>query len=69
MPEGESKPQDRVSVRYGLALFSARKVVVCGSQFTEFLGALENDHRQCIQYGILLLKMLSDFKVTFVRDC
>jgi len=28
MPEGEGKPQDWVSVRYGLALFSARKVVV-----------------------------------------
>ena len=69
MPEGEGKPQDRVSVRYGLALFSARKVVVCGSQFGEFMDSLEEEHRQCIQYGIMLLKMLSDFKVTFVRDC
>lgn len=69
MPAGEGKPQDRVVLRNGCALVCARKVLVCGTQFTEFLDTLENDHRQCIQYGILLLKMLSNFKVTFVRDC
>lgn len=69
MPAGEGKPQDRVVLRNGCALVRARKVLVCGTQITEFLDTLENDHRQCIQYGILLLKMLSDFKVTFVSDC
>ena len=33
-----------------------------------FLDSLEEEHRRWIQYGIMLLKVLSDFKVTFVED-
>ena len=68
MSSGEGKTQDRVAVRNGCALLKPRKVVVCGDQFLPFLDSLEEEHRRCIQYGILLLKMLSDFKVTFVED-
>lgn len=31
--------------------------------------SLEDEHRRWIQYGIMLLKILSDFQVTFLRDC
>ena len=68
MPSGEGRPQDRVVVRNGCALLKPRKEVVCGDQFLPFLDSLEEEHRRCIQYGIMLLKVLSDFKVTFVED-
>ena len=69
MPSGEGKLQDRVEVRNACKLPRARKVVAGGSQFTEFLDALEEEHRRCIQYGVMLLKILSDYQVTFVEDC
>lgn len=34
----------------------------------EFLDSLDEDSRRAIQYGMMLLKKLSDFKVTFVRE-
>ena len=30
-----------------------------------FLDSLEEEHRRWIQYGIMLLKVLSDFKVVY----
>lgn len=69
MPAGEAKTQERVTIRNGCALLQPRKVVVCGGQFMEFMESLEEEHRRWIQYGIALLKILSDFQVTFVRDC
>lgn len=68
MPSGEGKPQDRILMRYGCSLQQPRKVVVCGAQIVEFLESLEEEHRRWVQYGIMLLKMLSDFRVTFVED-
>lgn len=67
-PEGSCRRDERVEVRYGRMLQRERKVAVCGSQVTEFLESLEDEHRVQICYGLMLLKKLSDFKVTFVRD-
>ena len=67
-PEGSCRRDERVEVRYGKMLQRERKVAVCGSQVTEFLESLEDEHRVQIWYGLMLLKKLSDFKVTFVRD-
>lgn len=69
MPAGDAKQQERVTIRNGCALLQPRKVVVCGNQFVEFMESLEDEHRRWIQYGIMLLKILSDFQVTFLRDC
>lgn len=69
MPSGEGKMADRVEIRYASALRRERSVVVAGNAYCEFLDSLEDVHRLWIQYGILLLKKLGDFKVTFVTDC
>ena len=68
-PSGEGMMADRVVVRYGSALHRERSVVVTGTAYCEFLDSLEDVRRLWIQYGILLLKKLGDFKVTFVTDC
>ena len=67
-PEGSCRRDERVEVRYGKVLARERTLAVCGSQVTEFLESLEDEHRVQIWYGLMLLKKLSDFKVTFVRD-
>ena len=67
-PEGSCRRDERVEVRYGKVLARERKLAVCGTQVTEFLESLEDEHRVQIWYGLMLLKKLSDFKVTFVRD-
>ena len=67
-PEGSCKRDERVEVRYGKVLVRERKLAVCGDQVRAFVDSLEDDHRVQIWYGLMLLKKLSDFNVTFVRD-
>lgn len=62
------KDTDNVSLRYAPDLGKARPVIAC-EPFLQFLESLEEEHRQWIQHGIMLLKILGDFNVTFVRDC
>lgn len=64
MAEGQS----RVSLRYATNMKTARTVFAC-EPFLGFMATLKEDHRQWIQYGILLLRILGDFRVTFVKDC
>jgi hypothetical protein len=65
--EGSSEPS--VVLRYAPALLRARPVLACG-EFLEFMASLEEDeHREWIQQGVMLLKILGDYEVTFVRDC
>lgn len=65
--EGSSEPS--VVLRYAPALLRARPVLACG-EFLEFMAGLEEDeHREWIQQGVMLLKILGDYGVTFVRDC
>lgn len=60
--------QVNLHVRHAHALEKERKVLAC-SRFIEFVDSLEDALRQCVQYGILLLKKIGDFHVTFVEDC
>ena len=69
LPSGEGKQEDRVEIRNTCRLFEPRKVVVCGNQFIEFLGAMDEESRRSIQYGVMLLKILADYKVSFVEEC
>lgn len=69
MSAGVGREKDRIEVRYGPALARERKLAVCGDQVLCFLETLDDEHRVQIWYGLMLLKKLSDFKVTFVRDC
>lgn len=64
----EGHPSERIEVRYGPSLQRARKIVVYGTQVYEFLESLEVNRRQLLQYGYLLLKILSDFNVMFVNN-
>jgi len=59
---------ERIEVKYGPSMQMPRKIVVYGTQVQEFLGQLEENHRLWIQYGYLLLKILSDFNVMFIND-
>ncbi len=59
---------DNVSLRYAPDLEKARPVLTC-EPFIRFMTSLEEGHRLWIQYGIMLLKILGDFNVTFVKDC
>lgn len=60
--------QVNVDVRHACTLEEERKVLAC-SRFIEFISSLDEDSRRHIQYGILLLKKLGDFHVTFVESC
>ncbi|MGN1221175.1 MAG: hypothetical protein ACI4TU_09560 [Candidatus Cryptobacteroides sp.] len=60
--------QSRVSLRYATNMKTARTVFAC-EPFLSFMTTVKEDHRQWIQYGILLLRILGDFRVTFVKDC
>ncbi len=64
----EGNLSDRIEVRYGPSLQRARKILVYGTQVQAFLDLLEENHRLWIQYGYLLLKILSDFNVMFIND-
>ena len=57
-----------LSLRYAPDLENARPVLACGP-FMRFMESLEDDHRLWIQYGIMLLKILGGFNVTFIKDC
>lgn len=63
----ESEERGNVSLRYAPDLEKARIVSAC-EPFMRFMESLEEEHRLWIQYGILLLKILGDFNVTFVKD-
>ena len=65
---GEGAVSERVEVKYGQTLLQERKVAVCGKQYLEFLDSMEDGARQWIQYGLMLLKKVSDFKLPFVQD-
>ena len=67
-PAGEGLVSERVEVRYGCTLPRERSVVLGGKKYAEFLESLEEGDRQQIQYGLMLLKKVSDFRLTFVRD-
>ena len=64
----EERRSDRIEVRYGKALQKERKVAVCGTKVSAFIDGIDEDHRTLVWYGLMLLKKLSDFKVTFVRE-
>lgn len=68
LPFGVGPVSERVEVRYGCTLSEARKVVVCGNRFLDFMAGIKESHQEAIRYGLLLLKMLPDFNVTFVKD-
>ena len=68
LSEGEGRRQDRIVVRYGKALQCERKVAVCGAKVSAFIDGMDGEHRVLVWYGLMLLKKLSDFKVTFVRE-
>ena len=59
--------EDRIEVHYGRSLVRERSVAVLGSQFLEFMNALEEGHRVWIQYGLLLLKRMVDLDVLFIK--
>ena len=67
VPAGE-KDVERVELQYGVKLLQERKVVAL-KPVVEFLAEVSQEHRQKVQYGVMLLKKLSDFKVTFVEAC
>lgn len=69
MPSVEGKTLERVEVKYGHTLQTPRKLLVLGSQVGDYLATLEDEHRQQVYYGMILLKILSDFNVTFVNYC
>ena len=69
MPSVEGKAEERVEVKYGHTLQKPRKLLVLGSQVGDYLATLEDEHRQQVYYGLMLLKILSDFNVTFVNYC
>ena len=69
MPSVEGKAEERVEVKYGHTLQKPRQLLVLGSQVGDYLATLEDEHRQQVYYGLMLLKILSDFKVTFVNYC
>ena len=68
LPFGEGPVSERVDVRYGCTLPKARRVVACGHRFLDFMAGIKEQHREAIHYGLLILKMVSDFNVTFVKD-
>jgi len=67
VPAGE-KDVERVELQYGVTLLRERKVEAL-EPVAEFLASLSEEHRKKVQYGVMLLKKLSDFKVSFVEAC
>lgn len=67
MPKGEGKREDRIGIRVGRSLKRERPVLVVGSQFEEFVGGLEEAHREEIFLGILLLRRMAEFNLPFVK--
>ena len=55
-------------MQYGVTLLRERKVEAL-EPVAEFLASLSEEHRKKVQYGVMLLKKLSDFKVSFVEAC
>ena len=68
MPRCEGKPEDRIETRYIPVLDRERPVLVLGAQFEQYLDSLEERHRVEILYGILLLRRLSVFEVSFIKN-
>ena len=68
MPRCEGKPEDRIETRYIPVLDRERPVLVLGAQFEQYLDSLEERHRVEILYGILLLRRLSVFDVSFIKN-
>ena len=62
------KDVERVELQYGVTLLRERKVEAL-EPVVEFLASISEEHRRKVQYGVMLLKKLSDFKVTFVEAC
>lgn len=57
----------QVELRYGATLCRSRKILVCGDRFADFMASVGEKHRGWIQCGLLLLKMVPDFRLSFVE--
>ena len=67
-PSDEGRPEDRIEIIHLPALLRERPVLLCGNQFTQFVNGLEDKYRVRILYGVLLLRRLADFEVTFIKQ-
>ena len=68
LSDGREVDVERVELQYGVTLLRERKVEAL-EPVAEFLASLSEEHRKKVQYGVMLLKKLSDFKVSFVEAC